>query len=199
MERKTARASRIKTEGEKSLTLKSLAFGPQFLAQARHSLGAHHLPRIERCLKMLDEKGIWWRPHRTSNSVGNLVLHLAGNVHQWINSGLGGALDTRRRDLEFTERGPIPRRRLLTRLRSTVAEASDVLSKLTRADLARTYTIQGFRVTGLEAVFHVAEHFAYHSGQIIFVTKLKRQKDLGFTRLPGEEPRKSRGRNLPAV
>ena len=90
-------------------------FTKQFLAQARHSLEKHHLPRVTRCLQMLPDDDIWWRPHPTSNSVGNLVLHLSGNVRQWIISGLGGEPDVRERDKEFEEDGPFPRRALLTR------------------------------------------------------------------------------------
>ena len=165
-------------------------FTKQFLAQARHSLEKHHLPRVTRCLQMLPDGDIWWRPHPTSNSVGNLVLHLSGNVRQWIISGLGGEPDVRERDKEFEEDGPFPRRALLTRLRATVAEAGRVLGGLSERDLGRKLVIQGFRVTGFQAVFHVTEHFAYHTGQIIFVTKLKRGKDLGFTRLP-EQKRKA--------
>ena len=81
----------------------------QYLALAEHSLRQHHLPRIEYCLRMLSEKEIWWRPNAVSNSAGNLALHLAGNVRQWIVSGLGGAPDLRRRDEEFAEHGPLPR------------------------------------------------------------------------------------------
>jgi hypothetical protein len=79
----------------------------QFLAQARHSLLHRHLPRITRCLKIISNEEIWWRPDRASNSVGNLILHVCGNVRQPIISGLGGALDCRNRDLEFAERGPV--------------------------------------------------------------------------------------------
>ncbi len=170
-----------------------------FLAQARHSICRHHLPRVTRCLELLSEKQIWWRPHRTSNSVGNLALHMSGNVRQWILSGLGGWPDRRDRDWEFAERGPIPRRPLLARLRNTVAEADRVLRKLTARDLARAYTIQGFGLTGLEAVHHVTEHFAYHSGQVIFVTKLKLRRGLGFTRLRDEKLKKRRSSHLPTI
>lgn len=158
----------------------------QFLAQARHSLGKQHLPRIVRCLKALSEDQVWWRPHATSNSVGNLVLHLAGNVRQWIVSGLGGEQDRRERDKEFSELGPLPRRTLIRRLESTVSAADRVLAKLSSTDLAREYSIQGFQVTGLSAVAHVTEHFAHHTGQIIYATKLQLGVDLGFTHLPGE-------------
>ena len=170
-----------------------------FLEHARHSLMAHHLPRITRSLSLLSDEQIWWRPNRASNSVGNLVLHLAGNVRQWITSGLGGATDVRQRDREFAERGPVPRRALLRRLRNAVADACQVLAELSSADLARLYSIQGFRVSGLEAVAHVMEHFAYHTGQIIFVTKLKTRKDLSFTRLPAEKKNSRAAKALPAI
>lgn len=167
-----------------------------FLAEASHSLLEVHLPRIEACLRGLSVEQIWWRANPASNSAGNLALHLAGNVRQWIVSGLGGAPDHRVRDLEFSERGPTPPRALLSRLRKAVTEAHRVLRKLDSAALARTYSIQGYRVTGVEAVFHVADHFSQHSGQIILLAKLLGGKDLKFTRLPGE---KVRSRGLPSV
>ena len=143
---------------------------------------------------MLPEKEIWWRPNAASNSVGNLVLHLSGNIGQWIVSGLGGAPDTRERDLEFDERGPIPRREVAARIRTTVREACAVLDRLSEESLSHKYNIQGFRVTGMYAISQVLEHFAYHTGQIIFVTKLKRERDLGFTHLPAIRPKKYRSR-----
>jgi hypothetical protein len=154
-----------------------------FLDDVRKQL-ARYLRDIVRCLSLLSEDEIWWRPNPASNSAGNLVLHLCGNVRQWIISGLGGAPDRRMRGLEFSERGPIPRRVLVARLRSTVAEARSVLNRLSGDALERKYTIQGFRVTGLVATAHVYEHFSHHAGQIIYITKLKRGKKLGFTRLP---------------
>jgi uncharacterized damage-inducible protein DinB len=143
-----------------------------------------YLSRILHCLEELSDEDIWWRPNDDSNSAGNLVLHLSGNVRQWIISGLGGAADLRKRDLEFSERGPVPRRELVTRLRTTVNEARRVLKKLTPEALARNYTIQGFHVTGLEAVSHVYEHFSHHAGQIIFITKMRKGQDLRLTKLP---------------
>ena len=165
-----------------------------FLAGSQRSLAVEHLPRIISCLNMLPEKEIWWRPNAASNSVGNLVLHLSGNIGQWIVSGLGGAPDTRERDLEFAERGPIPRREVAARIRKTVREACTVLDRLSEESLSQKYNIQGFHVTGMYAICHVLEHFAYHTGQIIFVTKLKREKDLGFTHLPAIKPKKYRSR-----
>ncbi len=175
------------------------AFARMFVARAQHSLARHHLPRIVRCLGMLSEKEIWWRGNSASNSVGNLVLHLEGNVRQWIVSGLGGTPDSRERDKEFAERGPIPRQRLVKQLRGTVAEACGVFGALSPRDLARRRTIQGFRVTGFKAVHHVTEHFAYHTGQIAYATKLLRRRDLNFTRLPGRSPQRSFWGKLPTL
>jgi len=155
-----------------------------FLADSRKLLGKEHSRNIVKCLQQLSEKEIWWRPNSASNSAGNLVLHLCGNVRQWITANLGENPDVRDRDSEFAERGPIPRKVLTARLEKTVREACDVLRQLPEAKLSRKYVIQGLHVTGLAAVSHVVEHFAYHTGQIIFITKLKRGKDLRFTRLP---------------
>ena len=174
-------------------------FTQLFLHHSRHVLGEVYLPRIARCLAVLSEKEIWWRPHATSNSVGNLVLHLEGNVRQWILSGLGGAPDHRERDKEFAAQGPLPRRQLLHHLRGTVNEACRVLAKLTDQDLAFQHSIQGFHPTGFQVVYHVTEHFAYHAGQIILITKMKRRRDLKFTHLPKQTPKPVTPRRLPAL
>src|SRR5262245_15865979 len=143
-----------------------------------------YLPRIIHCLELLNEEEIWWRPNAASNAAGNIVLHLCGNIRQWIMSGLGGAKDVRERDKEFAERGPIPRRLLIAQLKKTVQEAQKTIAALSAEAFAREYVIQGYRVSGLVAASSVAEHFSYHAGQIIYLTKMKRGKDLRFTRLP---------------
>jgi len=156
------------------------------LNEARRVLVEIYPPRINRCLQLLSAEEIWWRPNRASNSVGNLILHLQGNVRQWIIAGLGGQVDRRERDREFAETGPIARRALVAGLRKSVKEADQVLTAIGEPDLLRKFSVQGYNVTGLQVLCHVAEHFAFHAGQIIFVTKLKRGEDLRFTRLPGQ-------------
>ena len=155
-----------------------------FLTNSQQSLTKQNLPLIVKCLQQLSEEEIWWRPNSASNSAGNLVLHLCGNVRQWIIAGLGGVEFKRERDREFAERGPIPRQALITQLRQTVRDACRVLAHLSDYSLSEKLDIQGYHVTGLYAAFHVAEHFGYHTGQIIYITKLKRAQDLRFTRLP---------------
>jgi uncharacterized protein DUF1572 len=164
------------------------AIAKLYLATAEETF-ERYLPRIVRCLGELSQQQIWWRPNPASNSAGNLTLHLCGNIRQWIISGLGGAHDLRVRDAEFAERGPLPRRFLVRRLQQTVREALGVLRCLPPAVLTRRYRIQGFQVTGLRAVFNVAEHFSYHAGQIIYITKMKRARNLRFTKLPASSRR----------
>ena len=154
------------------------------LRQWRSRFEERYLPRIAGCLEQLSDEDIWWRPNEVSNSIGNLVLHVCGNMRQWIISGLGGAPDLRERDKEFAERGPIPGAALRKKFEQTLAEASAVMARLKPQVLTQMYRIQGYDVSGYEAAAHVIEHVAYHAGQIIYVTKLKRAKDLGFTKLP---------------
>lgn len=153
-----------------------------FLSTARNSLIDEHWPRLRACVCSLTEEQLWWRPNPASNSIGNLLLHLNGNVGQWIVAAFNRTEDTRNRPSEFGERGTVPVAGLLARLGSTVEEAGAVLGRLTEADLLATYEIQGRTVTGLYAVFHCVEHFASHYGQIAYVTKELQNRDLGFFR-----------------
>jgi len=143
-----------------------------------------YLPRIVRCLQLLNEDEVWWRPNNASNAAGNIVLHLCGNLRQWIISGLGGAQDVRAREKEFSERHPIPRHMLIAQLKTTVGEACEIIDRVSSEMLLQEFRIQGYRVSGLVAILHVYEHFAYHAGQITYLTKLKHGKNLQFTRLP---------------
>jgi hypothetical protein len=141
-----------------------------------------YLGRIETCIGKLTPEQIWAREGENQNAAGNLVLHLTGNVRQWILSGVGGAPDTRIRDLEFSARGPVPPGALLGDLRSTVQAAIAVIASLSEDTLLERITVQGYDVTKLEAVYHVVEHFAGHAFQIIFLTKLLTGEDLEFYR-----------------
>jgi uncharacterized damage-inducible protein DinB len=138
--------------------------------------------RIETCLGELTEEQVWARGKQSENAVGNLVLHLCGNVGQWIVSTLGGHPDQRVRDAEFAARGGLRKTDLAARLRSTVDEALQVIGGLPEEQLAARHVIQGYDVSVLEAIYHVVEHFSMHTGQIIFITKLLTTADLGFYR-----------------
>ncbi len=152
-----------------------------FLAFAAAKLG-QLTARIQDCLGRLSAEQIWARASDHQNAVGNLVLHLCGNVRQWIISGLGGAPEVRQRPEEFAARGGPTGSELAARLEATVREAVAIIRALTPERLLERVVIQGYDVTKLEAVLHVLEHFAQHTGQIIYATKLLTGADLGYYR-----------------
>ena len=175
-------------------TIMDEAIARAFLAHARMLLAQDYLLRIERCLATLAATDMWWRANAESNSIGNLLLHLAGNARQWIICGVGGASDVRQRDQEFAV--PAETRpdgaALLAHLRATLTEVDDVLRRLDPAQLLERRTIQGcVGVTVLEAVFHVVEHFSMHTGQIILLTKLRTARDLAFYDFTSGVPRQT--------
>ena len=136
--------------------------------------------RIRDCAGKLSTDEIWARGHENENAIGNLILHLNGNVRQWILSGVGGASDTRTRDAEFAARGGTEKAELVERLETTVREAVVVIGDITPRRLIERVTIQKYDVTVMEAIFHVVEHFSQHTGQIVFATKMLTGEDLGF-------------------
>jgi len=128
----------------------------------------------------LSQKQILWRPNPASNSIGNLVLHLNGNIWQWLVASFNRLEDRRDRPAEFNATGDLSAADLLDRLGQTMEEASKVLSRLTPEELLATWHIQGYSVTGLAAVYQVVEHFGLHYGQIVYITKMQEGRDLGF-------------------
>jgi len=162
--------------------------GQAFIARSQYHLAEDFLPKIERCLGQLTDEQIWWRANEQSNSIGNLLLHLSGNVRQWIVCGLGDATDSRDRDSEFAQRTQIPRAELFERLKRTVNEAVATLARLDPDKLLEKHRIQGLEVSALEAVLHVVEHFSMHTGQIILLTKLLTATDLHFYDFEGDTP-----------
>jgi uncharacterized damage-inducible protein DinB len=161
--------------------------GETFLAQSR-SLLQDYLAKIDRCLGLLSDDQIWWRANPESNSIGNLLLHLSGNVRQWIVVGLGGAPDTRDRNSEFAQREVISQSELVARLTQTLREADATLAAFDPEKLLQKFQIQGLEVPALEAILHVVEHFAMHTGQIILMAKMFAQVDLEFYDFKGTVP-----------
>lgn len=150
-----------------------------FLRHARFRLLDDYFVKIAEAIEVLDDEQVWRRPNESSNSIGNLLLHLSGNVRQWIISGVGGAEDTRDRASEFAVRGSAPKSELIKLAKATLEEADAVLAKIedecaasnSDAPLQRVCRPQAYESTVFDAIFHVVEHFSYHTGQIIFAAK----------------------------
>jgi hypothetical protein len=132
---------------------------------------------IEACLLKLDDAQIWHRPNPTQNSIGNLILHLSGNVRQWIGSTIGGRPDIRNREHEFSaSQSPD----VLPILKTTVSQAIEILDNLSPSRLTESVTTQDGDRSILEVIYQVVGHFQQHTGQIIFATKLLTGEDLKF-------------------
>lgn len=143
------------------------------LADARRLLRDDYLVKIAGCLDALDEESVWWRPNPESNSIGNLILHLAGSTRMWVVSVAGKRTVARDRAAEFSEGGPIAKSVLLTGLRATLAEVDEVLGLLDESVMLERRPSSYGEVTVLWAILHAVEHFAMHTGQIIVLTKIR--------------------------
>ncbi len=149
-----------------------------FIAESRAFLSSNYLPKIERCLEVLSDEDVWWRANEGSNSIGNLLLHLEGSTRTWVMGVAGGSRVERDRQREFDEREQIPRAELMSRLRRTLAEADEVLSRLDAGALPERRQTASEEVTVLWAVYHAVEHFAMHAGQIIMLAKMRSEENL---------------------
>jgi len=149
-----------------------VAIGENFLARSRYWLTKEYPIKLRQCIKALPPGVVWGRPNQGSNSVGNLLVHLRGNVTEWILGGVGGRSITRYRASEFISRNGADGAKLMDDLDAVLREADSVLAGLTEQDLEKSVVIQGRETTVLGAVYHVVEHFAMHTGQIVFLTKM---------------------------
>ncbi len=135
---------------------------------------------IKISLEQLEEQDVWKRTGAVSNSVGNLILHLCGNIGQYVISSLGQTKDVRERDKEFSAKTGFSKAELLEMLVITVEKAKEVIKNSTVDQLLRIREVQGFTFSGVGIIVHAVEHYSYHTGQIAFWTKQLKDKDLGF-------------------
>jgi len=138
------------------------------------------IPRIIKSMSLLTTDQIWHAPNSQANSIGHLVLHLCGNVTQWIGSGIGDRADDRLRDLEFSNEEMYSQEDLALRLERLKVITTTALIKVNDTTLLQVCEVQGFKETYLSIIVHVIEHFSYHTGQIAIITKYLTGADLGF-------------------
>jgi uncharacterized damage-inducible protein DinB len=162
--------------------------GATMVALSRRYL-REYLTKIRLSVSVLDDRVVWARPNESSNSIGNLMLHLAGNARQWIVSGVGRAVDVRDRQSEFDRRAPIPVSELIDRLEQTIIDVDRVLAGVSADDLQTRRMIQNHDVSVLEAIYHVVEHFSMHTGQIILLAKADQADRIRFYDMVDGHPR----------
>lgn len=143
-------------------------------------INAESKKRIIQCINELDIHELTWRPNPNTNSSANLILHLCGNMRQYIVAGLGKQKDIRERSKEFSSNGPFDHDYLYSLLERTTQEATEVVNNLKEENLLEIFHIQCFDLSGYEIISHVIEHFSYHTGQIALLCKIIKNKDLGF-------------------
>jgi uncharacterized damage-inducible protein DinB len=154
--------------------------GQHVLKECASLLGDIYMTRLGKAVACLPEADLWWRPHEGVISVGNILLHLEGNVLQWILSGLLGMPDERSRRSEF-EATSGSAKELLGRLESTVQAAAGGLLAMEEGSLLEYVVIQGFETTRIAAVLHVTEHFSWHVGQATWIAKARAGADHGLS------------------
>ncbi|MCC6928571.1 MAG: DUF1572 family protein [Gemmatimonadaceae bacterium] len=154
--------------------------GVRFLERSRYYLGLEYPAKLRSAVLAVPAAKLWWRPHPTCNSVGNLVLHLAGNVRQWVVSGIGGAPDVRQRDAEFAADGGMDAVALLEHLEKALSDVDAVLARLGPESLGEVRRIQGRETTVFSALYHVVEHFSGHVGQVILLAKMYAPGEIRF-------------------
>lgn len=148
------------------------ALSAQFHITTRRELADAHA-QIVHAVSQLSDGDIWWRPFEEQNAVGNILLHLCGNMGQWLVSGVGGAPDTRDRPSEFAERRQIPKSELLAKLSQVVAAADEAIVRCSDAELLRVRHVQHGPQTGMAAIFHSVSHLIGHAQEIVYITRLR--------------------------
>ena len=154
-------------------------FSEVFIEEIKRRLFTECFPRLEQCLQALSEKELWYRPNANSNSVGNISLHLCGNIRQWVIAGLGGHQDVRERQKEVDEQGPIPLEELLGLLTILKKDVAVVLNQTTPKDLIEKRDVQIYQESGL-SILELVEHFSYHVGQVTYIVKMLKDVDTGY-------------------
>ncbi len=138
------------------------------------------LRMVKIALDKITEDEVWQKPNASLNSIGNLILHLCGNMTQYGIASLHETEDTRQRDLEFSTKGGLTKEELYEKLVTTVDKVKTSFQTVSLKRLAAKKLVQGYEFSGIGNIIHVVEHFSYHTGQIAFWVKQLNNEQLGF-------------------
>ncbi len=144
------------------------------IKEVKKRIFEENIPRIKKCLNLLSEEEVWYKPNANTPSVGNYILHLCGNARQWIIATLGRQKDIRNRSEEFSPSAFPTKDELIGHLDELEKEMILVLNQITPEHLNTIQSVQCFRESGLSILIHVVEHFSYHTGQITYFTKSRK-------------------------
>ncbi len=150
------------------------------ISDIRRRLFQENQKRIHTCLDLIDEDQLWYKHNENVNSIGNLILHLCGNITQYICSGILREKDGRQRDLEFNSSGTFDKEGIRNRLDATMVMIDEKLDLITPEMLVQDFEVQGFAENGTSILVHITEHFSYHVGQITYLTKFLNNVDTAY-------------------
>ena len=151
-----------------------------FIDQVNQKIGHEFIGKIKYCLSLLTEEEVWYQPNSHCNSVGVMILHLNGNVRQWVLSGACGLADHRDRPAEFYPESQVNKNELIKMMDALANDLDHHLPQIKPENLIACKDVQCYNETVLAMLMHATEHFSYHTGQIIYLTKLLKDMDTGF-------------------
>jgi len=128
--------------------------------------------QVRAAIEPLTDEQIWWRPNETSNSIGNLVVHLSGSLNYYLNRNLGGIAFDRDRAAEFAERRHLPKAELMATFDEMVARAERTFEALTPERLGEPSPEPAMHEIVLEDLINVVTHLSTHTGQIVWIAKM---------------------------
>ncbi len=139
----------------------------------------------DKSFAQLNAQDVHWKVEPESNSIANIVTHLAGNfLSRWTDFlTTDGEKPWRNRDGEFedTALGKEDLIRLWEKGWTCLFEA---LGQIEEANLLHVITIRGQPHTLIQALNRGLTHCAYHVGQIVFIAKAKRSQDWQSLSIP---------------
>ncbi len=115
---------------------------------------------------------LWQTLPGITNSAGTLVLHLEGNLSEYIGRQLGHLTYQRQRDLEFSNRN-VGQEELISRLRNMLDTIPTIIEGLTAEQLATEFpeAVLGFPIPTQQFLFQLYGHLNWHLGQIDYLRR----------------------------
>ena len=174
----------VESDRSAKIPPENLSIPQEILADEFRGLLAESRGKIGHCLSQLSDEQVWWRPAPELNSIGNLILHVSGNMRQWVVCGMTDAVDRRDRDGEFRADSTMGPDALLATLDAVISDVEKVLRGVDSSQLTRADEVQGFPVSGFGILMHSIPHFVGHTHQIIQLTRMQLGAEYRFAWSP---------------
>jgi hypothetical protein len=127
--------------------------------------------RVHELIRPLSSEQVWQRPFPYGNSIGNLILHLTGNLNYYIGAQIAGTGYIRHRDLEFSDGGK-PKGELLKAFDDAIQITVATIEKQSDHDWSTPYYAErADGSTRFAQVLACTGHAYHHVGQIIYLQR----------------------------